>query len=288
VSLGLVGIYCLCVFGGRRFIKSRPAFSLEQPLVLWSLFLAVYSIVGAIRTTPEMIAILSKHGLHASLCHPCYLYGVTGFWSSLFTISKVVELGDTAFIVLRKKPLIFLHWYHHASVLVYVWYSNVDQSAPGRWFYSMNYIVHAFMYTYYTLRAMRVSMPRMVAMGITTMQITQMLIGNAIFVYLFYDRFLGEGKYCHTSISNMVWGCAMYFSYLVLFVQYFMKAYGFVQRTGSATQSFEMQHSNGRDNGKERCNGSHNGHGNGNGNGSSWNEEERDFGKNHHGDEKLE
>ena len=35
---------------------------------------------------------------------------VSGFWSSLFVLSKVPELGDTIFIVLRKQPLIFLHW----------------------------------------------------------------------------------------------------------------------------------------------------------------------------------
>ncbi len=40
----------------------------------------------------------------------------------LFIISKVPETIDTLFIVLRRQQLIFLHWFHHASVLVYCFY----------------------------------------------------------------------------------------------------------------------------------------------------------------------
>jgi elongation of very long chain fatty acids protein 6 len=36
--------------------------------------------------------------------------------------SKVPETIDTLFIVLRRQKLIFLHWYHHATVLVYCFY----------------------------------------------------------------------------------------------------------------------------------------------------------------------
>lgn len=49
-----------------------------------------------------------------------------------FCFSKLPELVDTVFIVLRKQPLIFLHWYHHASVLIYCWFSYQDYSSTGR------------------------------------------------------------------------------------------------------------------------------------------------------------
>jgi hypothetical protein len=38
------------------------------------------------------------------------LSGAGGFWTLAFVLSKLPELGDTAWIVLRKRPLIFLHW----------------------------------------------------------------------------------------------------------------------------------------------------------------------------------
>ena len=68
---------------------------------------------------------------------------------------QVPELGDTIFIVLRKQKLIFLHWYHHITVLIYCWYSFSQYTAPARWFVVMNFVVHSIMYTYYAFRALR-------------------------------------------------------------------------------------------------------------------------------------
>lgn len=52
-----------------------------------------------------------------------------------------------------------------------------DHTASGRWFIWMNYTVHAFMYTYYALRAMRKRLPKMAAMMVTILQILQMVGG---------------------------------------------------------------------------------------------------------------
>ena len=69
---------------------------------------------------------------------------------------------DTLFIVLRKQELILLHWYHHATVLIYCWHSYKGLQSTGRWFSTMNYLVHSLMYTYYACRAMRFKIPRFV------------------------------------------------------------------------------------------------------------------------------
>ena len=51
--------------------------------------------------------------------------------------------------MLAKRRLIFLHWWHHATVLLYCWHSYGTQIATGLWFATMNYFVHALMYAYY-------------------------------------------------------------------------------------------------------------------------------------------
>eukprot|EP00959_Pyramimonas_sp_CCMP1952_P446462 9347841-Pyramimonas_sp.AAC.2 len=44
-----------------------------------------------------------------------YLNGPSGLWVGLFIYSKIPELLDTVFLVLQKKRVIFLAWFHHTT-----------------------------------------------------------------------------------------------------------------------------------------------------------------------------
>merc|ERR1719309_951328 len=143
----------------------------------------------------------------------------------MFMFSKVVELGDTVFIVLRKQKLIFLHWYHHISVLCYVWYCYLDQTAPARWFMVINYIVHSFMYSYYCLRALQFKVPAFVNMCITSIQLLQMAVGMGINAYVYHLK--SQGKTCQQSDDNLMYSSLMYLSYFILFANFFCKTYIF-------------------------------------------------------------
>ena len=73
------------------------------------------------------------HHLYLSVIHKTFVFVIKD--TPLYVpFSKLPELGDTLFIVLRKQQLIFLHWYHHITVFIYVWYSYAGHTAPGRWF----------------------------------------------------------------------------------------------------------------------------------------------------------
>ncbi|KAG7492565.1 hypothetical protein MATL_G00015720 [Megalops atlanticus] len=222
-SFVFCGLYVALVFGGQHFMRERQKLELRRPLALWSLSLAIFSIIGAVRTGSYMLHVLYTSGFKQSVCDQSfYRAPVSKFWAYAFVLSKAPELGDTVFIVLRKQRLIFLHWYHHATVLLYSWYSYKDQVAGGGWFMTMNYLVHSLMYSYYAARAAGVRVPRRFAMLVTATQIAQMVMGLAVssLVYLWMQ----EGR-CPSHLDNIVWGSLMYLSYLLLFSSFFYSSY---------------------------------------------------------------
>lgn len=47
-------------------------YELRGPLVIWNSALAIFSIIGASRTAPELIHVLRHYGLFHSVCIPRY------------------------------------------------------------------------------------------------------------------------------------------------------------------------------------------------------------------------
>lgn len=219
------GIYMILIFGGQYLMQSRKRFELKGLLIIWNTLLATFSIIGASRTLPEFLHIIRHHGLYYSVCVPSFIEQdkVAGFWTLMFVLSKLPELGDTIFIVLRKQPLIFLHWYHHITVLLYSWFSYTEYTASARWFIVMNYCVHSLMYSYYALRAMGYKPPRQIAMVVTVLQLLQMVIGSAVNIWAYQLK--QDNRECHITPLNIKLSLAMYLSYFVLFARFFYKAY---------------------------------------------------------------
>uniref|UniRef100_A0A915E0D0 Elongation of very long chain fatty acids protein n=1 Tax=Ditylenchus dipsaci TaxID=166011 RepID=A0A915E0D0_9BILA len=223
-SISLSLIYILLIYAGQKFMDSRKALALDGALFWWNLGLALFSMMGMVRMAPEMWWSINSNSLTYSICTASFAQGVTGFWTENFAMSKVFELADTAFIVARKRPLIFLHWYHHVTVLVYTWHAYKDHTASGRWFIFMNYTVHAFMYSYYALRALRMRLPKYVAMFITGyVANNQMVFGVAIGISIY--RIKAAGGQCQQTWSNLYFSFTIYFTYFLLFCNFFYHAY---------------------------------------------------------------
>lgn len=148
ISIILSAIYLVLIYYGVRYMRDRPAFDLRRPLAIWSTVLAIFSFFGALHVLPEGIYAV-QHGLHYFFCvkKSIVINRTLQFWVWWFSVSKVIEFGDTFFIVMRKQKLSFLHYIHHAITLIFAFYTFGENGSLMRMGSTMNYSVHTLMYS---------------------------------------------------------------------------------------------------------------------------------------------
>lgn len=214
--------YVIIVFFGQSMLKNRRPLSLKPLLFLWNTSLAVFSILGAIRMYQDFKRYHSMGGFYKSLCFTIE-DEIPGIWTFAFCLSKIAEFGDTILLVLRKRPVIFLHWYHHVTVLMFTWVACSEASSVGRTFMLMNFVVHSIMYTYYALQSIGIRSPKLISISITTLQILQMLGGISAILYA--RKQLQDKRECFPGKLTVPFGLVIYGSYLVLFCNFFIQTY---------------------------------------------------------------
>ncbi|NXI01663.1 ELOV6 protein, partial [Pachycephala philippinensis] len=216
-------IYLILVFGIQHFMKERRPFSLRAPLTLWSFSLTLFSFIAACRVWKQMAFILLTKGFKQSICsRSFYVHPVSKFWMYLFVLSKLVELGDTLFIVLRKKKLIFLHWYHHLTALILGWYGYKDMVIGLGWNAALNLSIHCLTYGYYTVTATGIRVPTSIAMLITTSQMVQM---TGFVIINICVIFWNDDKLCPVRWPAFFISISLYTTLLALFFNFFIKTY---------------------------------------------------------------
>ena len=243
ISVYACVLYAITIFGLKQWMKNKTeGYNIRRWLFLWSTGLALFSIIGSSINGSKLLSIVFNEGVVAAICGVPSESGSEGvfaqlaenrygLWSWCFVLSKIIELGDTYFIILKKQRLIFLHWYHHITVLLYTWYAYKDFTAVNQVFLTINYVVHSFMYTYYGVRASGIYKPPIwINMFITILQIVQMIIGLSLNIYVYLN--VGDPLWECDSNSEMglelcYVAFAMYFSYFLLFVHFFMSTYIF-------------------------------------------------------------
>jgi fatty acid elongase 3 len=103
----------------------------------------VVGIMGSI----EIYNKLGWVGLY--ITKPHQLDGIFHWALYVFYLSKFYELIDTMILALKKKTIIFLHWYHHAIVVLSVWSWMEARFAVCMFAMLLNTFVHIWMYWYY-------------------------------------------------------------------------------------------------------------------------------------------
>jgi len=213
--------------------KERPKW-LKKVIFFWNIALSLGSSWAAIRILVSL-AVVDRGGdwtstLHDLICdvntvRTCGNRPIMCNYLMLFCMSKIPEMIDTLWLILGKKKVIFLHWFHHSSVMWFCWLAWAYVVPMGIIFALMNLSVHSIMYAWYALAAA----DRWLAVGlkpkklfsqiVTFLQILQMILGFSLTLYV-HDR-----KDCGNPKTVTRYALGMYGVYLILFVHFFYRAY---------------------------------------------------------------
>jgi len=142
---------------GPNFMKDRKPYDLKKLMVVYNAFQVCFSIWmcrTSIRESNVIASIMSKKcEIVRNREQTLMLY--SGAWYYFF--SKIIDLLDTTFFVLRKKQnqVSFLHVYHHTVTALFSWgYLKYAPGEQGVIIGILNSGVHIIMYFYYMVAAM--------------------------------------------------------------------------------------------------------------------------------------
>ena len=138
------------------------------------------------------------------------------------------EFLDTFFLIVHKRPVIFLHWFHHAVTFLgsHIGYT---MNYNGLVYCAVNYGVHAVMYCYYGCCLIKCRPSWMKPFYITLAQILQMAIAlvfvfTGVYVSLVVQP-TGCGQSTMVSAPWMLFTAFTFFSFFVLFGRIFFLRY---------------------------------------------------------------
>lgn len=156
VTIMILYMYFVKVLGP-KLMKHRKPLNLNNLMIFYNGCQVLFNLY-LVRAAAILIS-KNLGTIHCSI--PDYTdspYGMfEAFSTYLYYISKVVDLLDTVFMVLRKKfnQITFLHVYHH-TIMVFIGWLFTAYSPGGHviYFGIINCFVHVIMYSYYLVTAL--------------------------------------------------------------------------------------------------------------------------------------
>ncbi|XP_028329148.1 ELOVL fatty acid elongase 8a [Gouania willdenowi] len=215
--------YLLIIWVGPKLMAKRQPVYLKPVLIVYNFGMVCLSAYMFYEFTAS--AWLARYSL---LCQPVDYSNSPNamrmarvcWW---FYFSKVIELSDTIFFILRKKnsQLTFLHVYHHAT-MIFNWWAGVKYVAGGQSFLIglINSLVHVVMYLYYGLAALGPSMTKYLwwKRHLTSLQLLQFFI---VTIHTTYNLFAD----CDFPDSMNTVVLAYSISLIVLFSNFYYRSY---------------------------------------------------------------
>nr|POE87295.1 putative elongation of fatty acids protein 1 [Quercus suber] len=223
--------YYIIIFGGREVMRNREALKLNGLFKIHNFYLTAISGVLLALFLEQLIPTLARNGLFFTICNK------NGGWTKQLVVlyylnylTKYLELLDTCFLFLKKKPLTFLHTYHHGATALLCYTQLLGLTAVSWVPITLNLTVHVVMYWYYfqSARGIRIWWKKY----ITVMQITQFVIDLGFVYFASYTYFtasyfpwLPTFGVCAGEEFAAFAGMGILSSYLVLFIGFYISTY---------------------------------------------------------------
>ncbi|KAI0735156.1 elongase of fatty acids ELO [Earliella scabrosa] len=222
--------YLVIIFGIQAWMKDKQPLKLQFLFRLHNAFLSSGSLLLVLLIMEEVLPKVYQHGVFWGLCNVGMWSERLEFYYMINYYFKYIELIDTMFLALKKKPLAFLHVFHH-SATAYLCYTQLNGKTSVQWVViSINLVVHVIMYYYYwaTAGGARIWWKKY----LTTFQIVQFIIDLFVVYFATYSYYAANyfpdlptlGS-CAGTEQAAVFGCALLTSYLLLFIQFYIQTY---------------------------------------------------------------
>jgi hypothetical protein len=223
-----VPIYLAFLLIGTQVMRKRPPVNCNKALGYHNLVLFVLSVAMFVGSVAELIVSSVNNGFYETYCGGTIpgqenIYkGRLWFWAFLFYASKYYELFDTVFIVLKKRPLLFLHVYHHIIIIALCLYFLRERVVYFENGVLANALIHSFMYWYYYKAAQGTNI--WWKKYLTTAQIIQFFYGMMTFMPF---PWVCNVPYSLDNAAFRTWAFnqGVMVSFILLFSNFYQKTY---------------------------------------------------------------
>ncbi|TVY40932.1 putative elongation of fatty acids protein [Lachnellula occidentalis] len=226
-----VAVYYTIIFSGREWMRNREPFKLKSLFLIHNFVLTAVSAILLALFIEELLPTVVRKGIFYAICDH------DGGWTQplvvlyyLTYLTKYLELLDTVFLFLKKKPLTFLHCYHHGATAVLCYTQLIGHTSVSWVPITLNLTVHVVMYWYYfqSARGVRISWKEWV----TRLQIIQFVIDLGFVYFASYTYFsstyftwMPHSGQCAGEEFAAFAGMIILSSYLVLFISFYLATY---------------------------------------------------------------
>ena len=256
IPLCAVTLYCISLPLLQIFMKNRKAPNVKYILFIHNIFLSLMSLYLTLFMTSTVLSyteIPTNKSYYYIFCQ-LTVSEQNGTLNWLYYINLLVkyyELIDTVFLVIKKKPVTFLHGYHHPATLVFAWIIIMESTGMEWTVLVLNLIVHTIMYFYYAMSSIKIKMPG--KQIITILQIIQFILDLTFVWYNMWEINFGA-KLCNASNVPGYIATGILGSYLLLFMDFFKTTY--CKKKEDNSKEHEKENAKKLKNGKHR-NGEH-------------------------------